>query len=143
MKTERGSYEAFLRGAHQPSPPSPPLTTTPSPSPNPAPRPVGDGRGTPALQGVGEVGNDEGRGAKAAAGPSAWVQSHDVVQGGNGGLTVQEGNGGLKIYEGPAANEAGRGESIQTMHRLLTQGQRSRLRVYVYMYMYCTCVCRI
>ena len=72
------------------------------------------------------------------AGTGVWLQSHDVVQGGNGGLQVQssgescesgdnggsgDGGGGLKISDGPAANEVGRGESIKTMHRLLTQGQ--------------------
>ena len=48
-----------------------------------------------------------------------WVQSQDVVE---------EGNTGVYVQEGPAANEVDRGEdyqgeSIQTMHRLLTQGR--------------------
>ena len=48
-----------------------------------------------------------------------WVQSHDVVQGGNGSLQFQEG----PVNEGGrAGGGASQGESIQTMHRLLTQG---------------------
>ena len=111
MKSERGSYEAFLRGAHQPPPPpSPPLTTTPSPSS--APRPSGDG-GTSAPQ-VSAGTDDGGRAGKMAA-ASTWAPPHDLPAQG--------------LPEGGVANEVGvvrggasQGESIQTMHRLLTQG---------------------
>ena len=111
MKSERGSYEAFLRGAHQPSPPSPPLTDAPT-STNSTPRVAGDGRGASAVPGPGDEGG--GRGGKVA---SVLVQSNDTTQSGS--------NSGLLIHEGPAANEidgTSQGESIQTMHRILTQG---------------------
>ena len=117
MKSERGSYEAFLRGAHQPPPPSPPLTNTPSP--NSAPRASGDGRGASApLVPSGAVPGEEGRGDKMATSGSGWVPPHDVVT----QLSVQEGAAGTNDVGG-ARGGASQGESIQTMHRLLTQGR--------------------
>ena len=82
----------------------------------------------------------QGTGGGGEGGRGGWVQSHDVVQGGNGGpqQQQQQQSAATEVAVGGAGGGASQGESIQTMHRLLTQG----LLHYIYIiYTDCTGIC--